>query len=367
MKDIGFIKALEEKGYKAYYVGGCVRDSLLGITSTDFDITTNALPEDILNVFPSAVLTGDRFGTVTVKMNENKAEITTMREEGNYTDSRHPDKIVFTDDIYLDLKRRDFTVNAIAWNENEGFIDPYNGINDIKTLTLRTVGEPAERFREDPLRILRGWRFCAVLGFTMEKETFASALKLFPLVKGLNGQTVRREIEGILNSGSPETLLLACGRALPDFKMSSLAVVSISVIDEGVDSLQRYGISKKQTDMITAAVSLAKEEITTEKEMKLKLYSHGEKIVRAAVEIRRYLYGDTSSQILLNRVIASCEPYTSTQLNIDRKMLFDRFKEKTGETLHLLTLAVIDDPTLNTPEKLIETATAINTKKGRPS
>lgn len=364
MKDAGFIKALEEKGYKAYYVGGCVRDSLLGLTPTDFDITTSALPEEIMSTFPfSSSLTGDRYGTVTVKLNEYKAEITTMREEGDYTDSRHPDKVIFTDDIYTDLRRRDFTVNAIAWNKKDGLIDPYNGIADIKSLTLRTVGEPAVRFAEDPLRILRGWRFCTNIGFKMDEATLSAALSLWHLTEQINPQTVRREIDGILSSDTPEILLFACGKTLPGFGMSRLAVESILASD----GMLRYEHSKRKNDIFLNIDSLSREKADAEKQMKLLLYKYGTEVVSAAAEVKRYTYGDMSMQTLLNRVLSSDEPYNTSHLSVERKLIFDRFKDKTGEMLHLLTLAVIEEPSLNSPEKLIKTAILLNTKSGRPS
>ena len=167
------ISALEDAGFAAYAVGGCVRDSLLGLTPQDYDLCTNALPQQTKAVFRDyrLVLAGEKHGTVTVVTPEGNVEITTFRTEGGYRDSRHPDWVKFVPDIDGDLARRDFTVNAMAYSPTRGFADPFGGQADLQNHILRAVGNPETRFREDALRILRGVRFSAKYGLTPEENT----------------------------------------------------------------------------------------------------------------------------------------------------------------------------------------------------
>ena len=167
------IEKLNSAGYSAYAVGGCVRDTLLGILPHDWDITTSALPEAVLEVFKDAhtIPTGLKHGTITVMMHHEPYEITTFRIDGAYSDSRHPESVTFSDRISDDLSRRDFTINALAWNRHSGVVDCFSGIEDLKKGVIRAVGDPKTRFEEDALRILRGYRFAAQLGFSIEEET----------------------------------------------------------------------------------------------------------------------------------------------------------------------------------------------------
>ena len=159
-------------GYQVYVVGGAVRDYLRGENPTDWDLATNARPEQVEALFPKTIPTGKQFGTITVVVGENFYEVTTFRKEGRYSDKRHPDEVVYTETIVDDLERRDFTINAIAYDPiNQEYVDPFNGFSDLKRKLLRTVGDPSERFAEDPLRILRLLRFVATLEFRPERRT----------------------------------------------------------------------------------------------------------------------------------------------------------------------------------------------------
>lgn len=171
------IERLEENGYEAYIVGGSVRDMLLGKEPKDYDVTTSAKPDEIEYIFKDfkRVNVGKKFGTIIVCQEEGDVEVTTFRKEGHYLDGRRPEWVTFSSSIEDDLSRRDFTINAIAYNENKGIIDPYKGQKDISNRLIRTVGEPKERFSEDYLRILRAVRFSAQLGFNIEEETFKAA------------------------------------------------------------------------------------------------------------------------------------------------------------------------------------------------
>ena len=163
------IETIESGGYEAYAVGGCVRDSILGRVPDDWDITTSASPQEIKNLFRRTVDTGIQHGTVTVIMEREGFEVTTYRIDGEYEDSRHPKEVTFTSNLTEDLKRRDFTINAMAYNDREGLVDAFGGIKDMKARLVRCVGNPRERFGEDALRMMRAVRFSAQLGYGMEE------------------------------------------------------------------------------------------------------------------------------------------------------------------------------------------------------
>ena len=165
------MQTFQKAGYQAYAVGGCVRDSLLHKQPCDYDMTTNARPEQIMSLFEHTIPTGLQHGTVTIKMDDQLVEVTTFRIEENYADHRHPDKVKFVDDVKLDLARRDFTINAMAYSPQTGLIDPFNGQEDLKNKIIRTVLDPDKRFQEDALRMVRAHRFAAKLGFSIQPET----------------------------------------------------------------------------------------------------------------------------------------------------------------------------------------------------
>ena len=190
------ISRLETAGFSAYLVGGCVRDARMGRTPGDYDVTTSALPEETAAVFAGerVIETGLKHGTVTVLLGGAPVEITTFRVDGAYSDARHPDSVRFTRSLEEDLARRDFTVNAIAWNPREGFVDPFGGAADIRAGVLRCVGDPDARFREDALRILRLLRFSAVLGFSAAPETLAAARENRALLRRISPERVAAEL-----------------------------------------------------------------------------------------------------------------------------------------------------------------------------
>jgi len=190
------IRALENAGYPAYAVGGCVRDSLLGLEPHDYDLCTAATPEQIRQVFSGCrlVLAGEKHGTVSVITDNGPVEITTFRLEGGYADSRHPDWVRFVSHIEEDLSRRDFTVNAMAYSPTRGFADPFGGREDLQNRILRAVGDPATRFTEDALRILRGVRFSVRYGLTPEASTQQAIISLAPLMDKLARERVFDEL-----------------------------------------------------------------------------------------------------------------------------------------------------------------------------
>ena len=176
------INKLADEGYEAYAVGGCVRDSVIGRVPDDWDITTSARPEDVKRIFRRTVDTGIEHGTVTVMIGREGYEVTTFRIDGEYKDSRHPENVEFTASLKEDLKRRDFTINAMAMDEHGAITDLFGGREDLSRRAIRCVGEPETRFREDALRMLRAYRFAAQLGFSLDAQTQAAIRRCAPLL-----------------------------------------------------------------------------------------------------------------------------------------------------------------------------------------
>lgn len=198
------ISQLEAAGYEAYAVGGCVRDSLLGREPSDWDVTTSAKPQQVKAVFRHTIDTGIEHGTVTVMLNREGFEVTTYRIDGEYEDSRHPKEVVYTANLIEDLRRRDFTINAFAYNEHSGVVDAFDGMEDLSKGIIRCVGEAAERFGEDALRMLRAVRFSAQLGFTIAQETRAAITKLAPNLQLISAERIQAELVKLLLSDHPD-------------------------------------------------------------------------------------------------------------------------------------------------------------------
>ena len=202
------ITSLEAAGFRAFAVGGCVRDSLLGLTPADFDLCTSATPEQIAQVFARHQLLhhGEKHGTVGVVLDGEVFEITTFRTEGGYEDARHPDWVDFVENVEADLARRDFTINAMAYNPSTGYVDPFGGREDLKNKILRTVGNPEARFREDALRILRGARFSARFHLTPDPATLSAMARLAPLLDKIARERVFEELCKLLTSATAQDL-----------------------------------------------------------------------------------------------------------------------------------------------------------------
>ena len=201
------LNVIEANGYEAYVVGGCVRDSILGREPGDWDITTSAKPDEIKALFRRTIDTGIAHGTVTVMQGNEGFEVTTFRVDGKYEDGRHPNEVIFTPNLKEDLRRRDFTINAMAYNEKEGLIDLYNGMYDLKYRNIRCVGNADERFDEDALRILRAVRFAAQLDFGIERETYAAICRHAENLRKVSSERIQVEIVKILTAPNPEKWL----------------------------------------------------------------------------------------------------------------------------------------------------------------
>ena len=198
------ISTIEEAGYEAYIVGGCIRDMLMGRSPHDWDITTNAKPEKVKQLFKRTYDTGIQHGTVTIVLSKEQYEVTTYRIEEDYKDFRRPEKVSFVEDIALDLARRDFTMNAIAYHPNRGFIDPYHGKEHIENSIIRCVGDSTQRFSEDALRILRAVRFSAQLGFSISKSTIVGIEQCKNLLEHISKERIRDEWMKVCISPSPK-------------------------------------------------------------------------------------------------------------------------------------------------------------------
>lgn len=201
------LDVLDANGYEAFVVGGCVRDSVLGKTPEDWDITTSAKPEEVKALFRRTIDTGIAHGTVTVMQGDDGFEITTYRVDGKYEDGRHPSEVIFTPDLKEDLLRRDFTINAMAYNEKQGLIDLYGGMEDIANKLIRCVGDADARFSEDALRILRAVRFAAQLDFGIEEETYAAIRRHAENLRKVSSERIQMEIVKLLVSPNPERWL----------------------------------------------------------------------------------------------------------------------------------------------------------------
>ena len=206
---VALLDALHAAGYAAYAVGGCVRDSLLGRTAHDWDLCTSALPQQVMELFGAeqCIPTGLQHGTVTIKYGGRLYETTTFRTEGSYTDGRHPDAVQFVPDVREDLARRDFTINAMAYNEAEGLVDPFGGQKDLQNGLLRAVGEPQQRFTEDALRILRLYRFAARFGFALDAATARAARQLAPHLDCISAERIQEELAKLLTAPQPGAYL----------------------------------------------------------------------------------------------------------------------------------------------------------------
>lgn len=200
------IEIIEKAGYEAYAVGGCVRDSLLLRNPNDWDITTSAKPEKVKELFKKTIDTGIEHGTVTVMMHHVGYEVTTYRIDGEYEDARHPKNVTFTSNLIEDLKRRDFTINAMAYNDRSGIVDAFDGISDLEKGIIRAVGNPRERFDEDALRMMRAVRFSAQLGYSIEEDTKKAIQELSINLQKISAERIQVELVKLVSSDHPEKM-----------------------------------------------------------------------------------------------------------------------------------------------------------------
>ena len=250
---LAVMERLAACGYPSYLVGGCVRDLCRVVEPHDYDLTTSASPDEMKTVFAGfrVIGTGIAHGTLTVLSDGEPYEVTTYRIDGDYSDGRHPDSVTFTPSLELDLARRDFTVNAMAYSPADGLIDPFGGQADLENKIIRAVGEPERRFREDSLRILRALRFSSTLGFAIEPATAAALRDLAPTVSRVSPERIREELLKLLSGGSSEGVLLTYRDAL------FAAVPALAPIGESWNASARAA-SNLSSDPVLALAALGR-------------------------------------------------------------------------------------------------------------
>jgi tRNA nucleotidyltransferase (CCA-adding enzyme) len=382
------LKRLEKAGFEAWLVGGCLRDSLLSRPCHDWDIATCAAPCKVTEIFEKTVPTGIRYGTVTVFCGSGKAEVTTFRSECAYDDFRRPSSVNFEGSIAADLSRRDFTVNAMAFYPDRGLFDPFDGRSDLNAGLIRAVGEPAERFKEDALRILRAFRFCAQLGFTLEKQTLDAAVNTAGLVEKVSGERIKSEIDRILMSENPlQVFDLVNSNALDFLKFippsDSFALEKTPFVPAArwaaffylcvPESAQTAVFEKLHFDRETRGYTewlikeLKRQPPCQGVEIKKSL-SSGVSPERYAVYLRLYhalLGSDTEPQLsALAGILKNNEPYCARMLAVNGGDLVRAGigqGQECGRILGLLLERVIENPSLNNKTALLE---LVNNLKG---
>lgn len=371
------IEKIESAGFEAWAVGGCVRDMILNRPVKDVDIASNATPEDIHKIFNKVIDTGIKHGTVTVIYNDEHFEITRYRTDGEYHDSRHPDAVYFVSDIKEDLSRRDFTVNAMAYNHNKGLIDIYEGNKDIEKKILRCVGEPDKRFNEDALRIMRCIRFSSQLGFKIEEKTLKSAVSNAHLLKNISAERIQKELMLTLKGNNPDALidiLYTNGLEILELPMvpytlSSLcrlkrddstllsAFLLLSGCDDSAEAAENLKFSKKIKDDVRSILydfnfSVCKSEV----DVKRRMATYGENFYKI-LDIRKNVLNEDVSvaEEIANRVVENNEPYRISDLAVNGKELEDLSitKKQVGDVLKLLCDIVRADASKNTKEYLL--------------
>ena len=435
------IETLQKEGYEAYAVGGCVRDSYLGLTPHDWDITTSALPDQVRKLFDRTLDVGIKHGTVVIMLGNEGYEVTTYRIDGEYEDSRHPKEVIFTSNLAEDLMRRDFTINAMAYSEKTGIIDLYNGIGDLEAGIIRAVGVPRERFSEDALRMLRAVRFSAKFGYEIDEDTKNAIKELAPTLANISAERIRDEIEKMILTKNPDRLrlvyelgiskivlpewdaMMECEQNSPHHYLSvgehtikalEYLVENYSDIDEkdarilriatllhdvakpvmkttdekGVDHFLRH--PEKSAIMAEEILRRLRYDNDTINKVKILVEHHDQRPRLTYPRVRKVVSqigsdamsnlfilkkADMSAQSdyqadekkallegfekITNNILENKDPLTIKELDISGKDLIDSgFKEgpELGEVLQMILTEVLNDPSKNTREKLLEIA-----------
>ncbi len=382
---ISVLNRLERNGFSAYLVGGCVRDLIIGRRPADWDVCTNALPNEIMSVFKHSRDTGSKHGTVTVFAGKSKVEVTTFRSDGEYTDFRRPESVTFIADLKGDLARRDFTMNAIALPLSGLIFDPFGGAADIEKRLIRCVGQPKKRFKEDALRMLRALRFSAVLAFEIEEKTLEAIDECSELTSFLAAERVCSELESMLMSPNPALISQMISLGLLTRYISGTKEIDLSVLSSlpknrterwaGLCALLlRSGMVLSPEDFLqtlrldsatihTAAcgakLSLSKPSNTKLIWKKL-LSRHGTDCVKCAAAAADALYGMGHTK-MLRSIISSGECYSLKGLEISGDELLELgFKGKRlGEVLYELLDHVLAHPKDNVRDILLSLAADI--------
>lgn len=386
-KYVNFVlENLNTNGFEAYIVGGCVRDSIMGKPPYDWDVCTSASPDEVISVFDDilpVIPTGIKHGTVTILSENKPIEVTTFRREAEYFDNRHPESVDFVTSLEVDLSRRDFTSNALAYNSAVGIVDLFGGIKDIENKILKTVGTPTDRFNEDSLRILRAIRFSAVCGFEIESDTKRAIHELAHLLKNISAERILSELTKILLSPAPSNILIEFWDVfkvflnfdidkdfikavdnLPQSLALRLALVLDSCDDESyTDTVYALKLNKKTRQSIFAIRKHSK--ITppeSKAELKHMLSELGVKSLGNILLFCKQKSKDrafASSLIMLSEIIENNECFSLNSLNIngsDITSLGINDGNLIGSTLNKLLYEVIEEKIENKKNVLLKRA-----------
>ncbi len=373
---------LEKHGKSAHIVGGCVRDFLLSKTPYDYDITTNALPEEMKEIFSDfkTVETGIKHGTLTVLCDGNPYEVTTYRIDGEYEDHRHPTSVLFTDKLASDLSRRDFTMNAICYSERDGFVDMFSGIEDIKNRIIRAVGEPSKRFDEDALRILRAIRFASVLGFEIEENTAESAKEKAVLLASVSAERIYTEWKKLLSGVAAHSVISEYGDivsvflfaepivlpperlfASASFEARQLSLFELSLenpresFESFCDRMKTDAKTKKIGALALGNLGFALSDAVSARLMLIRI---GEEATRLVAELKRLKGEKTLTQAELDLVVNGDAPLSLSALKAggeDMKEIGFVGKE-IGEALERLLIMTAKGELKNEREALLSAA-----------
>lgn len=390
------IDKIHENNFEAYIVGGCVRDAILGIKPNDYDITTNATPKTIKNIFRGfkCIETGIEHGTISVVIDEEIYEITTYRIEGEYKDHRRPENVDFTNKLEEDLKRRDFTINAMAYNENERLVDLFGGKRDIENKIIKTVGNPYDRFNEDGLRMIRAIRFSSKLDFQIEKDTLLAIYDNATIIKNISLERITDEFNKVILSNKPENIIyLFKTKLLNNLNISSeedenkieklykkisilkkidkVLVKRLVVLDYIIENLnidckmfcKQLVYSKKTNKDHDIILDLIKEtDINNLDKIKIKkiLNQIDRKLFEDYLDINRVIYEDEENYEkiidILKEIEENKECYTIKNLKVNGKDIMAQGYENkaVGQVLNYLLNQVIINPNLNKKNLLIK-------------
>lgn len=402
------MRAMEDAGYEAYIVGGSIRDMMLGITPSDWDLATNASPEAVAEIFNISAEekdgTGKKYGVVQVKMGDISAELATFRIDGLYSDHRHPDQVDFTQNVNDDLARRDFTINGMAYNPQGGIVDPFGGQKDLKEKLIRTIGNPAERFVQDPLRIMRGIRLAGQLDFDIQLDTFTAMQESACLLEKISADRKRIELEklitaknsgkalricisagvlgavfgdcyptkGKMDNGNLEVLIQNIDKSRNDVDLRLALLLLCFEKQKAMDAIEKLNLSKDRARLQEAAQNLLTDLYFAADKYSLKrfIYLNGKSIYEFLSDIckqQREVYDAPGYRIesryyILDDIKKNREPIYIEDLAIGGKDLIEAGiaeGEKVGEMLKMLIDVVHRFPGLNTKPKLLKKAKAL--------
>ena len=384
------ITVLQKAGYEAYAVGGCVRDTLLNREPEDWDITTSAKPEQIKRLFRRTVDTGIKHGTVTVLLGKDSFEVTTYRIDGIYEDGRHPKSVAFTESLAEDLKRRDFTINAMAYNDEAGLVDLFGGKSDLDQRIIRCVGKAEERFEEDALRILRAVRFSAQLDYEIEKNT-REAIRLFSeKLQLISAERIRTELQKLLLSNHPEKIQdlydLGITRiVLEEYDNMSkeereeicrwlirsertvnvrLAILLLPLQEGAIQVLKRLKYDRKTMTAVPALIAHAKDEPNiTPKNIRHSIVEIGTGLMPDMISVKKAICCQSAEYIadyenMVRTILAAGDCLSLKDLAIGGSDLIRVMKMKPGkeigDALQYLLEQVLSDPSLNEYDTLLK-------------